>query len=110
MDNKAQNTVALSSTEAEYMVLSNCSRQVVWMHTLMGELGYSLKPIRDNQGSIFIASNPVTERHSKHINIRYQYVREVISWKYTCVFFINGDQNPTDMFTKNLGSVKFLKY
>jgi len=110
---KVQKTVALSSTEAEYMVLSDCSRQVVWMHTLMGELGYSLKPIPicgDNQGSIFIASNPVTERHSKHIDIRYHYVREVISRKYACVFFINGDQNPTDMFTKNLGSVKFLKY
>jgi len=77
---KAQKTVALSSTEAEYMALSDCSRQVVWMHTLMGELGYSLKPIPicgDNQGSIFIASNPVTERRSKHIDIRYHYVREV---------------------------------
>jgi len=95
------------------MALSNCSRQVVWMHTLMGELGYSLKPIPicgDNQGSIFIASNPVTERRSKHIDIRYHYVREVISRKYARVFFINSDQNPADMFTKNLGSVKFLKY
>jgi len=64
---KAQKTVALSSTKAEYMALSDCSRQIVWMHTLMGELGYSLKPIpicRDNQGSIFIA-----EQHSKHIDI-----------------------------------------
>jgi len=82
---KAQKTVALSSTEAEYMALSDCSCQVVWMHTLMGELGYSLKPIPicgDNQGSIFIASNPVTERRSKHIDIRYHYVREVISQNY----------------------------
>jgi hypothetical protein len=71
---RAQRTVALSSTEAEYMALSDCSRQVVWMHTLMGELGYKLKPIPicgDNQGSIFIASNPVTEKRSKHIDIRY---------------------------------------
>jgi len=110
---KAQKTVALSSTEAEYMALSDCSRQVVWMHTLMGELGYSLKPIPicgDNQGSIFIASNPVTERRSKHIDIRYHYVREVISQGYARVFFINGDNDPADMFTKNLGSVKFLKF
>ena len=106
---KAQKTVALSSTEAEYMALSDCSHQVVWMHTLMGELGYSLKPI-PICGSIFIAFNPVTERHSKHIDIRYHYIREVISRKYARIFFINGDQNPADMFTKNLGSVKFLKY
>ena len=42
---KAQKTVALPSTKAEYMALSDCSRQVVWMHALMGELGYSLKLI-----------------------------------------------------------------
>jgi len=79
----------------------------------MGELGYSLKPIPicgDNQGLIFIASNPVTEQQSKHINIRYHYVREVISQGYARVFFINGDNNPADMLTKNLGSVKFLKF
>src|SRR6266436_185325 len=83
---RAQRTIALSSTEAEYMALSDCSRQVVWMHTLMGELGYNLKPIPicgDNQGSIFIASNPVTEKQSKHIDIRYHYIREVIERKLT---------------------------
>ena len=59
--------MALSSTEAEYMALSDCSRQVVWMHTLLGELSYHLRPIPimgDNQGSIFIASNPITETAS----------------------------------------------
>jgi hypothetical protein len=73
----AQKTIALLSTEAEYMALSDCSRQVVWMHTLIGELGYTLTAIPicgDNQGSIFIASNPVTKKRSKHINIRYHYV------------------------------------
>ena len=79
----------------------------------VGPDSYGLKPIPicgDNQGSIFIASNPVTERHSKHIDIRYHYVREVISQNYARVFFINGDNNPADMLTKNLGSVKFLKF
>jgi len=110
---RAQKTIALSSTEAEYMVFSDCSRQVVWMHTLLGELDYHLKPIPicgDNQGSIFIASNPVTEKRSKHINIRYHYIREVISPKLTEVYFIEGDDNPADLLMKNLGSVKFLKF
>ena len=78
---RAQKTIALSSTEAEYMVLSDCSRQVVWMHTLLGELGYHFCPIPicgDNQDSIFIASNPVTKKRSKHIDIHYHYIREVI--------------------------------
>ena len=92
------------------MALSDCSRQVVWMHTLMGELGYHLKPVLicgDNQGSIFIASNPVIEKQSKHIDIRYHYIREVVERKFTEIFFIDGDKNPADLLTKNLGSVKF---
>jgi hypothetical protein len=110
---RKQRTVALSSTEAEYMALSDCSRQVVWMHTLLGELGYHLKPIPicgDNQGSIFIACNPVTEKRSKHIDIRYHYIREVVERKLAEVFFIDGEKNPADLLTKNLGSVKFLQF
>jgi len=110
---RAQKTIALSPTEAEYMALSDCSRQVVWMHTLLGELGYQMGPIPicgDNQGSIFIASNPVTEKRSKHIDIRYHYIREVIDRGVTEVYFINGEDNPADLLTKNLGRVKFQKF
>jgi hypothetical protein len=110
---RAQKTVALSSTEAEYMALSDCSRQVVWVRTLLGELGYQLRPIPicgDNQGSIFIASNPVTEKRSKHIDIRYHYIREVIRRKIVEVYFIEGEENPADILTKNLGHVKFQKF
>ena len=95
------------------MVLSNCSCQVVWMHTLLGELGYNLEPIPicgDNQGSIFISSNPITEKHSKHIDIQYHYIQEVIARKLAEVYFIDGDNNPADLLTKNLRIVKFQKF
>ena len=95
------------------MALSDCSHQVVWMHTLLGELSYNLKPIPicgDNQGLIFISSNPVTEKRSKHIDIRYHYIREVIARKLAEVYFIDGDNNPADLLTKNLGIVKFQKF
>ena len=110
---RAQQTIALSSTEAEYMALSDCSHQVVWMHTLLRELGYNLKPIpicSDNQRLIFISSNPVTEKRSKHIDIQYHYVREVIARKLAEDYFIDGDNNPADLLTKNLGIVKFQKF
>ena len=64
----------------------------------------------DNQGSIFIASNPVTEPRSKHIDIRYHYIREVHEKGIVDVFYIDGNDNPADIFTKNLGVVKFLKF
>ena len=83
------------------------------MHTLLGELGYHLKAILicgDNQGSIFISSNPVTKKRSKHIDIRYHYIREVISRKLAEVYYIEGEENPADLLTKNLGIVKFQKF
>jgi hypothetical protein len=69
---RAQNTVAHSLTEAEYMALSDCSRQVCWIRNIFLELGMHLGPIliyADNQGSIFIGSNPVQEIRTKHINV-----------------------------------------
>ena len=64
----------------------------------------------DNQGAIFIASNPVTEKRSKHIDIHFHYIREVIKKKLIELYFIDGENNPADMLTKNLGRVKFQKF
>jgi hypothetical protein len=64
----------------------------------------------DNQGSIFIGSNPVQERRTKHINIRYHYIRECIENGDISVVFIEGKENPADMYTKNLGTTLFLKF
>ena len=95
------------------MALSDCGRQVIWVRQLLGEIGYHLKPTPiagDNQGSIFIASNPVTEKRSKHIEIRYHYIREIVRRKLVDVVFIDGAENPADLLTKNLGHEKFLKF
>ena len=110
---RAQKTVALSSTEAEYMSLSDTSRQLVWIRSLFFELGIQLSPIPlygDNQGSIFLASNPVQEKRSKHIDLRYHYIRDMVQSKQVELFFVEGAENPADMFTKNLGRIKFLKF
>ena len=62
---RAQKTVALSSTEAEYMAISNCCCQAMWIINLFAEIGFHVMPITicgDNQESLFISSNPVQER------------------------------------------------
>ena len=64
----------------------------------------------DNQGSIFMSSNPVQERRSKHIDICYHYVRECIEEKKVAIFFIDEVSNPTDLFTKNLREIKFMSF
>jgi hypothetical protein len=95
------------------MSLSDTSCQLVWVRNLFSELGIELAPILlfgDNQGSIFIASNPVQEKRSKHIDLRYHYIRDVVQDGKVELFFVEGTQNLADMFTKNLGRVKFLKF
>ena len=76
---RKQKTVALSSTEAEYMCLSDTTRQIVWIESLFKELNFDISNIAlcgDNQGAIFLASNPAQEHRSKHIDIRYHYCWE----------------------------------
>jgi len=96
------------------MALSDCTRQAVWIKQMFEELGYNLKPIPicgDNKGSLFIAENPVTEKRSKHILIKYHFVRDaVMTFKHVELFYIPGDDNPADMFTKNLRYIKFEKF
>ena len=57
-----------------------------------------------------MSSNPVTEARSKHIDIRFHYIRQVVEEGKVEVFFIDGNDNPADMFTKNLGHIKFNKF
>ena len=101
-----QQQIAYSSTEAEYVSLSDCSKQVVWLQSLLEELGYQLHSISicgDNQGSIFIASNPVTEKYNKCVNIKWHRIWEFIHEKLVELYFVEGSNNPADMFTKTLG-------
>ena len=110
---RGQKTIAYSFTEAEYMALSDCARQVTWIRSLLSELGYKLKAIPicgDNQGSIFMASNPVTEPHSKHIDIRYHGIRELVAKGKVELYFIDDAENPTDLLTKYLPREKFVKF
>jgi hypothetical protein len=110
---RAQKTIALSATEAEYMALSDCSRQAVWIQNIFTELGLQTRPTQicaDNEGGIFIASNPVQERRTKHIDVRFHYVRDLIEQKRIDVVWVPTDDNPADMFTKNLGHIKFEKF
>ena len=68
-----QKMVALSVGEAEYMELASTGRQVAWLRSFSGEIGFPIsEPIPlclDNQAAIFLMVNPAVERRTKHINI-----------------------------------------
>jgi len=108
-----QKTVALSSTEAEYMALSDSCRQLEWLRSLFNEIGIPIQSLPlcgDNQGSIFLASNPIQERRTKHIDIRFHHIREKIENGNVELFYVQTEDNIADILTKNLALVKFKKF
>jgi hypothetical protein len=108
---RRQKTIALSSTEAEYMVMSDTARQISWIKSLLSEIGFKIPKIPlycDSQGAVFLATNPAQEMQSKHIGICYHYIRECVEeGDKINLFDIPTDQQLTDIFTKNLSPAKF---
>ena len=83
---KKQPTVAQSTTEAEYMGLSTASAEAVWLNNLLVELGFRTpnEPVKlygDNQGSLMLSTNPKYHNRTKHIDIIYHHIRELIERK-----------------------------
>jgi hypothetical protein len=107
---KRQQSVALSSLEAEYMALSDSARTAIWLRCLLEELSIPTPGPTviqcDNQAAIFTANNPSTSPKSKHISIRYHFVRErVIETKEIQVKYIQTSKQVADIFTKSIKSV-----
>jgi hypothetical protein len=107
---RKQKTLAHSSTEAEYMALSDASRQISWIQNLYKEIGFKIESTilcGDNQGAIFIGSNPTTEKRTKHIDIRFHYIRECIEEGKIILYYIPTKEQIADILTKNLSFDKF---
>ena len=79
---KRQPTVALSSTEAEYMALTQAAKEALWLQGLLSEFGIKkTRPttiLEDNQGCIALAKNPTSHARTKHIDIRHHFIRETL--------------------------------
>ncbi|KAL8140089.1 hypothetical protein V2J09_006110 [Rumex salicifolius] len=101
---KKQETVALSSCEAEFMAATEAAKQAIWLQELLGEiLGKSSEKVVirvDNKSAIALTRNPVFHGRSKHIHTRYHFIRE-------CVQHVPGEKQKADILTKALGRIKF---
>jgi hypothetical protein len=76
---KKQNFVALSTAEAEYIVVGHCCAQLLWMRQTLRDYGYKLTKVPllcDNESAIRMADNPVEHSRTKHIVIRYHFLRD----------------------------------
>lgn len=108
---KKQNSVAASSTEAEYMALFEAVREAIWLKSFLNELKIEINdPIKifeDNQGCISIAKNPSCHKRSKHIDIKYHFSREQIEKKLITIEYIPTAEQLADMLTKSLSIARF---
>jgi len=103
---KGQKSVTLSSTEAEYVAISEAVRELRFVYQVMKSLKIEVKlPIRlnvDNLGAIFLAKNKNASERTKHVDARHHYVRELIENNFLEVVFVPSEENIADIFTKNL--------
>jgi hypothetical protein len=76
---KKQNFVALSTAEAEYIATGHCCAQLLWMRQTLRDYGYKLSKVPllyDNESAIRMADNHVEHSRTKHIDIRYHFLRD----------------------------------
>ena len=84
------------------MALSDCGHQLAWAKSLLNEVSFNVPtpPIYgDNLGSLFWRSNTIQEKHSKHIDIYYHYIRDLIEDEQVKPYHIDGKENPADILT-----------
>ncbi len=111
---KRQNTIALSSCEAEYMAASEAAKEALWMRRLLNEFGYGgpqqVTIQADNQSAIALAENPMHHGRTKHIEIRYHFIREKVTEGLIKLAFVPTGEEAADGLTKPLAGEAFTKF
>ncbi|KAG6733210.1 hypothetical protein I3842_01G215700 [Carya illinoinensis] len=100
-----QKTVSLSTTEAEYIAVSEAAKEMVWLQGFLEELGKKNQKgtlYSDSQSVIFLAKNPAFHSRTKHIQIRYHFIRSLLDDGQLLLEKICGSKNPADMLTKGV--------
>jgi hypothetical protein len=103
---KAQKSVTLSSAEAEFVALSEAAKEIKFVVQVLETIGVKVKlPIIirvDNVGAIFMSENVSTSSRTRHVDIRYNYVREYVEEGFVKIIFVKSAENISDGFTKNI--------
>ncbi|MFS7923079.1 putative RNA-directed DNA polymerase [Helianthus anomalus] len=107
---RKQKTVSRSSTESEYKAIADTVAELIWLKSLLQELGLGVpKPTLwcDNLGATYLSANPVFHARTKHIEVDFHFVREQVAQGNLNVQFVSTDDQIADVFTKPLSSQRF---
>nr|GEX86844.1 retrovirus-related Pol polyprotein from transposon TNT 1-94 [Tanacetum cinerariifolium] len=107
---KKQKSNAISTTEAEYIAVSGCCAQILWMRSQLIDYGFDFNKIPlycDNRSANAPCCNNVQHSRSKHIDIRHHFIREQVERVVVELYFVTTDYHLTDIFTKALPRQRF---
>ncbi|GJZ03649.1 copia protein [Tanacetum coccineum] len=107
---KKQKSTAISTTEAEYIAMSGCCAQILWMRSQLTDYGFAFHKIPmycDNRSAIALCCNNVQHSRSKHIDIRHHFIREQVENGVVELYFVTTDYQLADIFTKALPRERF---
>ena len=105
-----QSTVALSTIEIEYMALTKAFKEAIWIHGLINDLGILQEHINmfcDSESAICLSKNKIHHARTKHIDVHFHFIREIISEGDIRLLKIGTSDNPADMLTKVIAREKF---
>nr|GEZ52970.1 retrovirus-related Pol polyprotein from transposon TNT 1-94 [Tanacetum cinerariifolium] len=103
---KRQKRAAISSMKAEYIALSGWCAQILWMRSQLSDygVGFNKNPMNcDNKSAIALCCNNVQHSRSKHIDIRYHFIKEQVENGVIELYFVNTEYQLANLFTKALG-------
>ena len=107
---KKQNSVALSTAEAEYVAAGSCCAQLLWMRQTLSDFGCEFSKIPllcDNESAIKLANNPVQHSRTKHIDIRHHFLRDHEAKGDIALCHVGTEKQLADIFTKPLDEQRF---
>ena len=107
---KKQNSISLSTAEPEYRAARSGCAQLLWMRKFLHDYRITQDTMCvffDNTIAINLSKNPVQHLKLKHIEIRYQFIRDLVEEKIVCLEFINTDNQKANIFTKPLDGSRF---
>ncbi|GAB2220383.1 hypothetical protein Drorol1_Dr00008032, partial [Drosera rotundifolia] len=100
---KLPKCVALSTTEAEYIAATEAGKEMLWIKRFLQELGISQPEYQvhcDSQSALDLSKNAIYHSRTKHIDVRYHWIREVMEQQQLTLVKISTKENPADMLTK----------